>query len=307
MADDSNVLIWMNGQLIPEAEATIHVKTHAMHYGSSVFEGIRAYETPTGTAIFRLGDHIDRLFYSAKAYRMTMRHSHAEFMQACRDVVRENDLSSAYIRPLVWIGNIGIGLNAPEGSPTGAAIMAQPWGPYLGKNALEDGIRVCVTSWTRLAPNTIPAGVKAGGNYLSSQLIAGEASRHGYDEGIGLACNGLLSEGAGENLFFVKQGKLYTPPASASLLAGITRDTVFCFAAELGFDVVEQDLPREFMYGADEMFMTGTAAEITPVISVDDIGIGDGKRGPVTREIQERFFGLFSGETEDAHGWLDYV
>jgi len=298
--------VWMNGNMVPYADATVHVMTHAMHYGSSVFEGIRAYETPQGTAIFRLEDHIDRLFYSARVYRITIRHSKQEIMAACRTVVTENGLLSAYIRPLVWIGNIGMGLNAAEGSHTEAAVLAQEW-TLLGERALTDGIRACVSSWARLAPNTMPPGVKASGNYLSSQLIGGEARRHGYDEGIGLASNGMLSEGAGENLFFVKHGKLYTPPVGASLLAGITRDTVLCIAADLGLEVTEQDLPREFIYAADEMFMTGTAAEITPVISVDDLPIGDAVRGPLTQQIQDRFFGLFSGATGDSRGWLDYV
>lgn len=307
MANLKSSLVWMNGKLIPYADAMIPVMTHAMHYGSSVFEGIRAYEAPQGTAIFRLEEHIDRLFYSAKVYRITMRHSKEEFMQACRTVVRENALASAYIRPLVWVGDIGMGLNAPEGSHTEAAVLAQEWGTYLGETALVNGIRACVSSWSRLAPNTMPPGVKASGNYLSSQLIAGEARRNGYDEGIGLASNGMLSEGAGENLFFVKHGELYSPPVGASLLAGITRDTVMCFAADLGINVIEQDLPREFMYNADEMFMTGTAAEITPVVSVDDLQIGDGARGPVTEQIQQLFFGLFKGTTKDARDWLDYV
>ncbi len=307
MALDESSIVWMNGKLIPYADATIHIMTHAMHYGSSVFEGIRAYQTNQGTAIFRLEEHIDRLFYSAKVYRITMRHSKDDIMQACRDVVRKNGLQSAYIRPLVWIGNVGMGLNAPEGSPTEAAVLAQEWGTYLGETALTDGIRACVSSWSRLAPNTMPPGVKASGNYLSSQLIAGEARSRGFDEGIGLAVNGMLSEGAGENLFFVKHGKLYTPPASASLLAGITRDTVLCLAADLGVDVNEHDLPREFMYSADEMFMTGTAAEVTPVVSVDDLPIGDGARGPVTRQIQDLFFGLFKGTTADNRGWLDFI
>jgi branched-chain amino acid aminotransferase len=253
-----------------------------MHYGSSVFEGIRAYETPRGAAIFRLEDHINRLFFSARFYRITIRHDKQEIMQACRDVVKENSLDSAYIRPLVWIGDIGMGLNAPEGSHSEAAVLAQEWGTYLGETALEDGIRACVSSWSRLAPK-------------------------GYDEGIGLASDGMLSEGAGENLFFVKDGKLYTPSVSASMLAGITRDTVITLAADAGLTVIEQDLPREFMYNADEMFMTGTAAEVTPVVSVDDLAIGDGARGPVTELLQQQFFGLFNGTTPDNRGWLDYV
>ena len=297
----------MNGKLIPYADATIHIMTHAMHYGSCVFEGIRAYDTPQGTAIFRLSEHIDRLFYSAKVYRITMRHSKEEITAACKSVVAENGLAAAYIRPLVWIGNVGLGLNVPEGSPTEAAILAQEWGTYLGEQALTDGIRACVTSWNRLAPNTMPPGVKASGNYLSSQLIAGEARRQGYDEGIGLGTDGMLSEGAGENLFFVKDGQIFTPPASASILAGITRDSVLCLADDLGLQVTEHDLPREFMYSADEMFMTGTAAEVTPVVSVDDLPIGDGNRGPITEQIQNKFFGLFSGATEDSRGWLDYI
>jgi len=297
--------LWMNGKLINWGDAKVHVMTHAIHYGSSIFEGARAYQTNKGVATFRLQEHIDRLFYSASVYRMPMSYSPDEIMEACRLTITANGLKNAYIRPIAWLGVNGMGLYFGQAGKVETAVMCMEWTNFLGENALRDGIRTCVTSWNRLAPNTVPAGVKAGGNYLSSQLISGEAQRHGYDEGIGLSVDGKLSEGAGENLFMVRKGVIYTPPASASILSGITRDTIFSLAGDLGLELIEQDLPREFMYGCDEIFMTGTAVEVMPVSSVDDIPIGTGKRGPVTEALQNAFFGLFSGETEDRRGWLE--
>ncbi len=299
--------IWFNGKMVPWDQAQVHVMTHALHYGSSVFEGIRAYNTPKGPAIFRLEEHVQRLFDSAKIYRMKVPYTKAELMDACRAAVADNDLDSAYLRPLVFIGNVGMGLNAPKDVPCDVIIAAIPWGAYLGEEGLENGVDVCVTSWNRLAPNTMPTGAKAGGNYLSSQLISGEAKRHGYSEGISLDVHGHLSEGAGENLFLIKNGVLYTPPVTACILPGITRDTLMTLAREAGYEVREEAIAREALYLADEMFMTGTAAEVTPVRSVDGITLGEGKRGPITKELQQAFFGLFDGTTQDKWGWLTPV
>jgi branched-chain amino acid aminotransferase len=304
---NEHLKIWMNGRLVPWKDANVHLETHAMHYGSSVFEGLRAYESHRGTVIFRLRDHIERLFYSASVYRIDIPFSFDQIMAACREAVRANDLESAYIRPIVWRGVNGMGLYAGPDASIEAAVMAMEWNNFMGEAGRTNGIRACVTSWNRLSPNTMPAGVKAGGNYLSSQLITHEAHRNGFDEGIGLSVDGMLSEGAGENLFFVSKGKLYTPHGGSSILGGITRDTVIQLARDMDLEVLEQDLPREFMYGAEEMFMTGTAAEITPVASVDDIPIGGGGRGPLTERLQESFFGLFDGSTQDKWGWLDAV
>ena len=299
--------IWMNGALKPAAEAQVHVLSHALHYGSSVFEGIRCYATPDGPAIFRLADHIDRLFESAAIYRMNLRYTRSQIMTACKEVVRANRLGAAYLRPIALRGVSGFGVAAPEDGPVEVAIAAIEFGAYLGEEGLRHGIDACVSSWNRAAPNTFPASAKAGGNYLNAQLIAMEARRNGFAEGIALAPDGSLSEGSGENLFLIRKGVLYTPPAAASILIGITRDTVFELARDLGLKVVEQTLPRELLYVADEVFLTGTAAEITPVRSVDRQPIGNGQRGPITAALQERFFGLFSGSTADRWGWLDPV
>ena len=298
--------IWFNGRLVPWEQATVHVLAHALHYGSSVFEGIRVYGTPGGPRAFRLHDHVSRLFNSAKLYRIAIPWAPAAIESACGQAVMANGLTNgAYIRPIAlrgWSGSLGVA--APADGPVEVAIAAFEWGAYLGAEGLANGVDVCVSSWQRVAPNTIPAGAKAGGGYLSSQLICMEAKRHGYAEGIGLTVDGMVGEGAGENLFLVKDGCIYTPPAASSILAGITRDTVIRLARDAGIEVLEQPLPREMLYFSDEVFMTGTAAEITPVRSVDCIEIGNGARGPVTELLQERFFGLFSGRTQDVHGWL---
>ena len=299
--------IWFNGVFLPWADANLHVMSHALHYGSSVFEGIRCYATPQGPAIFRLADHIERLFESAAIYRMNLRSTQNALMQACRDVIRENRLTQAYLRPIAWRGVSGFGVAPPIDGPVDVAIAAIEFGAYLGEEGLKHGIDACVSSWQRAAPNTFPTTAKAGGNYLNSQLVAMEARSNGFAEGIALAADGTLSEGSGENLFLVRKGVLYTPPAAASILVGITRDTVFELAHDLGLKVVEQALPRELLYLADEVFMTGTAAEITPVRSVDRRPIGSGSRGPITAALQEKFFGLFDGRTADRWGWLDYV
>ena len=298
--------LWHNGRLKPWADATTHVSTHALHYGSSVFEGERVYATPRGPAFFRLADHTARLFESARVYDIDIGYSADQINAACLELIRANAMPSAYVRPIVFRGAGGLGVLPKDGAPVDVAIMALEWGAYLG-DAREKGADVCVSSWQRPAPNTLPSWAKAGGNYLSSQLIAAEARRGGYDEGIALGHNGLLSEGAGENLFLVKKGKLLTPPTSAGILAGITRDSVITLAADLGLLLEERDLPREALYSADEIFMTGTAAEITPVRSVDRKAVGAGKPGPITRALQDAFFGLFDGRTEDRRGWLEYV
>ncbi|WP_146908493.1 branched-chain amino acid transaminase [Arenimonas daejeonensis] len=297
--------IWHNGSIKPWAEATVHVMAHGLHYGSSVFEGIRSYATPKGQAIFRLTDHLKRLYASAKIYDMPMPYDVPTLAQACRDVITANKLEKAYLRPIAYRGLGGFGLSAD--TPTDLAIAAWHMGPYLGPDVLEAGIDACVSSWQRFAPNTIPAGAKAGGNYLSGQLVAREARRLGFGEGIALASTGLLSEGAGENLFLVIDGALHTTPISAALLNGITRNTIITLAKANGIEIVERDIPREYLYLCDELFMCGTAAEITPIRSVDGRQVGTGKPGPMTRRIQDLYFGLFDGRTADAHGWLEYV
>jgi len=299
--------IWFNGEIREFDDCKVHVQSHALHYGSSVFEGIRAYKTTQGTAFFRLDDHLKRLFYSASIYRIPIRYSQEELRQACFDTVRDAGLESAYVRPLVMRGNCGLGVIPKDFDAVDVSVMVDSWGAYLGEDGLKNGIRACITSWQRLAPNTIPTGAKAGGNYLSSQLIGFEARDRGFDEGIALGHDGLLSEGAGENLFIVKDGRILTPPASASILGGITRDTVFSLVNGLGMSVIEQTLSREQLYGADEAFFTGTAVEVTPVRQVDHMTIGNGACGPVTKRIQTAFFGLFNGTTEDKHGWLSYL
>ncbi|ESP94840.1 MULTISPECIES: branched-chain amino acid transaminase [Pseudoalteromonas] len=299
-------LIWHNGEMIPYQEATTHVLSHALHYGSSVFEGIRAYDTPNGPAIFRLDDHIQRLFDSAKIYRMEIPFSQEEVKAACKQAVKENGFSNAYLRPFAFLGHVGLGLN-PKSHVADVTVAAMEWGAYLGEDSLAEGVDVCVSSWSRLAPNTMPTAAKAGGNYLSSQLISGEAKRNGYVEGIALDVNGYLSEGAGENLFMVRKGVLYTPPTTACILPGLTRDTIIHLAKERGYEVREEPIAREALYLADEFFMVGTAAEVVPVRSVDKIQVGAGKRGPITAELQQAYFDLVKGQAKDPEGWLDYV
>jgi len=298
--------IWYNGKLVPWEKATVHVLAHALHYGSTVFEGERAYATPQGPVIFRLRDHTRRLFDSAKIYRIDIPFTQAEINAACKEVIVSNELNKgAYLRPFAFRGYGEIGV-APKIPPTiDTVVAAFEWGAYLGADGLENGIDVCVSSWQRLAPNTIPALGKAAGNYLSSQLISMEAKRLGFAEGIGLGTDGMVSEGAGENLFAIRDGIIYTPALANSILQGITRDTVVTLAREHGFEIREQAIPREFLYLADEMFLTGTAAEITPVRSVDRIVVGAGKRGPITETLQSAFFGLFNGKTADKWGWLE--
>jgi branched-chain amino acid aminotransferase len=308
MAIKQSEWIWHNGKLVPWGEAKVHVMTHALHYGSSVFEGIRVYATPRGPMVFRLQAHTRRLLESARIHRIDVPWSAAQIDAACKEVVVRNGLvRGAYIRPIIFRGYGEVGLAPPPGHPVDAAIAAWEWGAYLGPEALEQGVDVCVSSWQRVAPNTIPALAKAGGNYLSSTLVSLEARQRGFAEGIALAADGTISEGAGENVFLVRDGVIFTPPATASILTGITRDSVMTLAREAGIEVQERSLPREFMYVADEMFLTGTAAEITPVRSVDRIDVGAGRRGPITARLQAAFFGLFDGSTTDRWGWLEPV
>lgn len=299
-------VIWFNGEFVPWKEARIHVLSHVVSYGSSVFEGIRAYATPRGPAVFRLDAHVRRLFDSARIYAMEIPYTREEISRAILETVRVNRLPSAYIRPIVFRGYAEIGVN-PLGCPVEVAIAAFAWEHYLGPEAREQGVDVCVSTWARMAPNTLPAIAKAAANYMNAQLIKMEAIRRGCVEGIALDPSGYLSEGSSENLFLVRDGVLYTPPLSASILPGVTRDAVMVLAREMGLPVVEQPLPRELLYIADEVFLTGTAAEITPVRAIDGIPVGDGRRGPVTARLQEAFFALVEGRAEDRYGWLFYV
>jgi branched-chain amino acid aminotransferase len=300
--------IWFNGKLVPWEKATVHVLSHALHYGSSVFVGVRAYETPSGVAIFRLRDHTRRLLDSAKIYRITMPFSAEQINEACRQVVASNALTrGAYIRPIVFRGYGELGVSPKHEPPTDVAVAAWEWGKYLGGESESEGVDVCVSSWQRVAPNTLPALAKAGGNYLSSQLIGAEARRLGFSEGIGLSTDGTVSEGSGENLFVVKDGVLMTPALAHSVLGGLTRDAIIRLAKERGIEVRECAIPRELLYIADEAFFTGTAVEIASIRSVDRLTVGAGKRGPITETLQNAFFGLFTGKTADKWGWLDYV
>jgi branched-chain amino acid aminotransferase len=300
--------IWFNGKLVPWEKATVHVLSHALHYGSSVFEGVRAYATPKGVAIFRLADHTRRLFDSAKIYRIHIPFTPEQINAAQCEVVTVNGLKNgAYLRPVAFRGYGEIGVAPKIDPPVDVAIAAWEWGKYLGAEAEAEGVDVCVSSWQRMAPNTIPAMAKAAGNYLSSQLISMEAKRLGFVEGIGLAADGTVSEGAGENLFVIREGVIYTPGFAHAGLSGITRDSVIRLARDRGYEVREAAIPREMLYVADELFFTGTAAEITPIRSVDRIAIGNGRRGPVTEILQKAFFGLFTGATPDKYGWLEPV
>lgn len=298
--------IWLNGSLVDWADAKIHIASHVIHYGSGVFEGARCYSTPRGSACFRLGPHIKRLFNSARIYRMEYRLGIEAFQDAVLDTIRANPFTSCYIRPIVYRGYEALGVN-PLTCPVDAAILLWEWGAYLGVEALEKGVDVRVSSWTRSAPNTFPSLAKSCANYANSQLIRMEASTDGYAEGLALDIFGFLSEGSGENVFVVRDGVISTPPATASILPGITRDSVITIARDLGYQVREELLPREVLYVADEVFFAGTAVEITPVRSVDRISVGSGKRGPITQAIQQTFFGIINGSCPDTHGWLTYV
>jgi branched-chain amino acid aminotransferase len=299
-------VIWMNGKLIPWDDARIHVGSHVIHYGSAVFEGVRCYSTPEGPAVFRLDSHTERLFDSAKIYRMDIPIGQDEFNRAILDTINANKLDACYIRPIVYRGYGQLGVN-PFPCPVDMAVMVWEWGKYLGTDALEQGVDVCISSWTRMAPNTLPAMAKSAANYMNSQLIKMEAIKGGYAEGIGLSADGQVAEGGGENLFFVRKGTLVTPPLASAGLSGITRDTVLRLAKRLGLPVVQEAIPREMLYLADELFFTGTAAEITPIRSVDKITIGKGKRGPVTEALQKAFFDVLECRVPDEFSWLTFV
>ena len=298
--------IWMNGKFVDWDDANIHILSHVIHYGSSLFEGIRVYDTPQGSAVFRLDEHTKRLLESAKIYRMDVPYSFEELREAMLETVKLNDLDECYIRPVVYRGYGNVGVN-PAGSPVDVAIAVWEWGKYLGPEALEQGVDVCVASWNRMAPNTMPNMAKAASNYMNSQLIKMEAITNGYVEGIGLDVHGYVSEGSGENLFLVKDGVAYTTPIAGSILVGITRNTIILLLKELGYEVREQTIPREMLYIADEVFFTGSASEVTPIRTVDRIQVGNRSRGPVAEKLQDRFFGMFNGKYEDIHGWLTHV
>ncbi len=298
--------IWMNGKFVDFEEAKIHVLSHVIHYGSSVFEGDRCYKTPKGPMVFRLMDHIERLFNSAKIYRMEITYSKEEIFEACLETIRVNGLEDCYLRPVVYRGFQSLGVD-PGGCPIDVAIAVWDWGKYLGPEALEKGVDVKVSSWNRMAPNTFPFMAKAGANYMNSQLIRLEAKVDGYAEGIALDSFGMVSEGSGENIFVVYKGKIMTPPLSVAVLPGITRDSVICIAKDLGFEVREMQIPREMLYIADEVFFTGSAAEITPIRSIDKIVVGTGKRGPITKKLQDEFFAIIEQRKEDKWGWLTPV
>jgi branched-chain amino acid aminotransferase len=296
----------MNGELVPWDDAKIHIGCHVIHYGSAIFEGIRCYATPEGSAVFRLDAHTRRLFDSAKIYRMDIPYTPEEIEQAILDTVASNRLEQCYIRPIVYRGYGQLGVN-PFPCPVDVAVMVWDWGKYLGSEALEKGVDARVSSWTRIAPNTLPSMAKTSANYMNSQLMKMEAIKEGYAEGIALDTAGYLAEGSGENLFLVKDDRLITPPLVSSVLPGITRDSVLVLARRLGIPVVEQMLPREMLYIADEAFFTGTAAEITPIRSVDKIAVGSGARGPVTEALQKAFFDVVNCRVPDELGWLSFV
>jgi branched-chain amino acid aminotransferase len=298
--------IWFNGRFVNWDDAKIHVMSHVVNYGSAVFEGIRCYHTTKGSAVFCLQQHVQRLLNSAKIYRMEVPYSANELGQAILDTIRENAMRECYIRPVIFRGYGEIGVS-PLGSPVEVVVAVWEWGKYLGKEALEQGVEVCVSSWTRIAPNTLPALAKAAANYMNSQLIKMEALKNGYSEGIALDSSGYISEGSGENIFLIKDGVVHTPPLGSSVLPGITRNVVIKICQDLGLTVHQQAIAREFLYVADEVFFTGTAAEVTPIRSIDRIAVGCGSRGPVTARVQERFFGIVGGQCEDRHGWFTFV
>lgn len=299
-------IVWRNGEFVPWNEATIHVMSHVVNYGSSVFEGIRCYNTKRGSGIFRLDSHINRLLNSAHIYRIEVPYSFDELMEASRQMVSANSYKECYLRPLIFRGYGTFGVD-PFPCPTETYICAWQWGRYLGPEALEQGVDVCVSSWTRIAPNTLPSMAKAGANYMNSQLIKMEAKINGYVEGIALDPEGYISEGSGENIFLINNGTVMTPPLYSTVLPGITRDSVIKICSKMGIPVLERAIPREMLYIADEVFFTGTAAEITPIRSVDKVKVGAGKRGPLTTEIQKQFFDIITGEIEDEFGWFTWV
>lgn len=306
MALAKSKFIWMNGKFVRWDDAKIHILSHVIHYGSSVFEGIRCYKTPKGPAVFRLKEHMDRLFNSAKIYRMEIPYTKQKVTRVCLETIEKNEMNECYIRPVVYRGYRELGVN-PFNCPVDVTVAVWKWGKYLGPGALTDGVDVMVSSWNRMAPNTFPAMAKAGGNYLNSQLVKMEALKYGFTEGIVLDIFGFVSEGSGENIFVVKDGTLYTPPLGATILPGITRDAVIRIAEHLKIKVIQDMFLREFLYIADEVFFTGSAAEITPIRSIDKNTIGKGKRGPITKALQDSLLGIMTGKMRDRWGWLTYV
>ncbi|HEV2494160.1 MAG TPA: branched-chain amino acid transaminase [Terriglobia bacterium] len=306
MSIDYYPKVWHNGQFIPWENATIHVASHVVSYASCLFEGIRCYETPQGPAIFRLKEHTERLVNSSKIYRMELPYSNAQLEQAMVELVRVNEAKHCYIRPLAFRGYGQVGVN-PLQNPIEIYLLAWKWGKYLGADALTKGVDVCVSSWRRMAPDTLPAMAKAAANYMNSQLIQMEASVNGFTEGIALDAAGYVSEGSGENIFVVHHGRVFTPPIASAGLPGITRESILTLADELGYTVAEQAIPRELLYIADEVFFVGTAAEVTPIRSIDHIVIGKGQAGPITRQLQQRFLEIAEGRAEDKYGWLTLV
>jgi len=306
MALAKSKFIWMNGKFVRWDDAKIHILSHVIHYGSSVFEGIRCYKTPKGPAVFRLKEHMDRLFNSAKIYRMEIPYTKQKVTRVCLETIEKNEMNECYIRPVVYRGYRELGVN-PFNCPVDVTVAVWKWGKYLGPGALTDGVDVMVSSWNRMAPNTFPAMAKAGGNYLNSQLVKMEALKYGFTEGIVLDIFGFVSEGSGENIFVVKDGALYTPPLGATILPGITRDAVIRIAEHLKIKVIQDMFLREFLYIADEVFFTGSAAEITPIRSIDKNTIGKGKRGPITKALQDSLLGIMTGKMRDRWGWLTYV
>lgn len=306
MAFDESGKIWINGSFVNWNDANIHVLSHVVHYGTSVFEGIRCYNTKSGPAVFRLRDHAQRLLNSAKIYRIDIPYTVDELSEAIIETIQINELKECYIRPIAYRGYGELGVY-PMNCPVDTVIAVWPWGKYLGEEAIEQGVDVGISSWRRMAPDTMPNMAKAGSNYMNSQLAKMESIINGYDEGIMLDYQGMVSEGSGENIFVVLDGVLHTPPVSSSLLLGFTRDTVITLAEEMGLEVKEEQIPREMLYIADEIFMTGTAAEVTPVRSIDKIVVGKGSRGNITKKIQDAFFSVVDGTVEDKHHWLTPV
>jgi branched-chain amino acid aminotransferase len=301
-----NGIVWMNGKFVPWKDANIHIASHVLHYGSSIFEGFRAYANVKGTAVFRLDAHTQRLFNSCKIYRMDLPYTQEEFNRAIIQTIQVNKLKECYIRPLVYRGYGTLGVD-PFPNPVDCAVLVWEWGKYLGEGALESGVDVKVSTWQRMAPNSFPALAKTGANYMNSQLIKMEAKLDGYAEGIALNIRGHVSEGSGENIFMAMNGVIRTPPLSSSVLPGITRDSVIMLARDLGYQMIEETIPREMLYVADEVFFTGSAAEITPIRSIDKIKIGSGKRGPIVKKLQEEFFGIIRAEKADKFHWLTYI
>jgi branched-chain amino acid aminotransferase len=298
--------IWMDGKFVDWDEAKIHILSHVIHYGTGVFEGLRCYKSPIGSVIFRLNDHTQRLFNSAKIYRMEIPYTHDQLNNVTIELIKKNGLEDAYIRPIAYRGYSELGVN-PFPCPVCVCIATLQWGKYLGKEALEQGVDVMFSSWNRMAPNTFPAMAKCCANYMNSQLIKMEAIINGYVEGIALDVTGYISEGSGENIFAVKDGVIHTPPLHATILPGITRNTIMTIAEDMGIPVIEEMLAREYLYIADEVFFTGSAAEVTPIRSIDKITIGAGKAGPITKRLQQAFFDIIEGRTEDKYGWLTKV